>query len=312
MRDKVLIVGGGKMGNGIAAVSALAGNPTVIYGKNPASNTRSLPAARAAIDELVGYGLNTEAQAADAYKMISVTDSLEDGLKDCFVVIEAIYEDVALKRELFAQLDGALPENIPILSNTSGLRITDIAADTKHPERCFTAHFWLPAHLIPLVEVVIGDMSDPDMANDIADMLRKWGKSPVIVNRDLPGQLANRILQAIIRESVNIVEMGLASAEDVDTAIKMGMALRFPVWGPLEHVDAVGFDICSSVQNTVLPEISDRKEASPMFTEMMERGELGFKTGKGFYDWSKKDMDSLVKRRNDFIVNSLREINKNK
>lgn len=125
-------------------------------------------------------------------------------------------------------------------------------------------------------------------------MLTSWGKSPVIIKRDLPGQLANCILQAVIREAVNIVEIGLASPEDVDTAIKMGMAFRFPVWGPLEHVDAVGFDICSSVQNTVLPEISSRQDASPLFADNIQMGNLGHKTGKGFYDWSKKDMDTDI------------------
>ena len=139
-------------------------------------------------------------------------------------------------------------------------------------------------------------------------MLISWGKAPVIVKKDLPGQLANRILQAVIREAVNIVETGLASPEDVDTAVKMGMALRFPVWGPLEHVDAAGLDLCCSVQNTVLPEISGRNNASPLFTSLIQNGSLGYKTGRGFYDWSKKDMNALVKRRNDFIVHALKKI----
>ena len=205
-------------------------------------------------------------------------------------------------------MDTALPPEVPILSNTSGLRISDIAKKTKHPERTLTAHFWLPANLIPLVEVVIGDQSSPELAERIKTYLTGWGKKPVIVKRDLPGQLANRILQAVIREAVNIVEIGLASAEDVDTAIKMGMALRFPVWGPLEHVDAVGFDICESVQNMVLPEIADRKSASSLFANMRSQGSLGHKTGKGFYDWSKKDMNALVKKRNEFIVHALKKI----
>ena len=145
----------------------------------------------------------------------------------------------------------------------------------------------------------------------MSEMLKTWGKSPVIVKRDLPGQLANRILQAVIREAVNIVEIGLASAEDVDTAIKMGMALRFPVWGPLEHVDAVGFDICGPVQDTVLPEISARQSASPLFAEKIAQGKLGYKSVEGFYDWSKKDMDALVRRRNDFIVHALKKIREN-
>jgi len=139
-------------------------------------------------------------------------------------------------------------------------------------------------------------------------MLLSWGKAPVIVKKDLPGQLANRILQAVIREAVNIVETGLASPEDVDTAIKMGMALRFPVWGPLEHVDAAGVDLCCSVQNTVLPEISGRSDASPLFSKLIDNGNLGYKSGEGFYNWSKKDMNALIKKRNEFIVHALKKI----
>ncbi len=306
MRDQVLIVGGGKMGCGIAAIAALAGNQTLVYEKYTPEQV--LANVKRNLDELASYGMCQGAE--EALAKVTVTQDLEAACAGCKVVIEAVFEKMELKQEIFAFLDERTPVEVPLLSNTSGLRITDIAAKTKHPERCLTTHFWLPANLIPLVEVVIGDRSDPGLAEAVSDMLRDWGKSPVIVKRDLPGQLANRILQAIIREAVNIVETGLATPEDVDTAIKMGMALRFPVWGPLEHVDAVGFDICAPVQNTVLPGISDRHDASPLFAQMMGRGELGYKTGKGFYDWSKKDMDALVRRRNDFIVCALKGIRK--
>lgn len=307
-RDRVLIVGSGMMGCGIAACSALAGERTVLYDAAPQALARARARTKENLDELAAQGLCTAADAEAALARVESGADLSGACGTAKLVIEAVYEDLALKQELFAQLDGLLPAQVPLLSNTSGLRITDIAAKTRHPERTLTTHFWLPANLIPLVEVVVGDRSDPALAPVVAEMLKGWGKAPVIVKRDLPGQLANRILQAVIREAVNIVETGLASAEDVDTAVKMGMALRFPVWGPLEHVDAVGLDICGPVQDTVLPEISARQTASPLFRQLMAAGELGYKSGKGFYDWSQKDMDALVKRRNDFIVHALKMI----
>lgn len=307
-RDRVLIVGSGMMGCGIAACSALAGERTVLYDAAPQALARARARTKENLDELAAQGLCTAADAEAALARVESGADLPGACGTAKLVIEAVYEDLALKQELFAQLDGLLPAQVPLLSNTSGLRITDIAAKTRHPERTLTTHFWLPANLIPLVEVVVGDRSDPALAPVVAEMLKGWGKAPVIVKRDLPGQLANRILQAVIREAVNIVETGLASAEDVDTAVKMGMALRFPVWGPLEHVDAVGLDICGPVQDTVLPEISARQTASPLFRQLMDAGELGYKSGKGFYDWSQKDMDALVKRRNDFIVHALKMI----
>lgn len=307
-RSKIAVIGGGMMGCGIATCSALAGNSTVVYDSMTDAASMIIGRVRENLAELVRYDMCNESDADAAAKRIQVIDSIEEACEETSTAIEAVFEKLELKQEVFQKLDAMLPPEVPILSNTSGLRITDISAKTKHPERTLTAHFWLPAILIPLVEVVIGDKSSPELAAKVSDMLRGWGKTPVIVKRDLPGQLANRILQAVIREAVNIVEIGLATAEDVDTAIKMGMALRFPVWGPLEHVDAVGFDICGPVQNTVLPEISARQDASPLFAEKAAQGMLGYKTGKGFYDWSKKDMDALVRLRNDFIVHSLKLI----
>ncbi len=308
MRDSVLIFGSGMMGCAIGGCAALAHNQVIMYDIDAGVREKALPRVFDNLNELSHQGLCTVEQAEEAKKLISVSDDIEKACEKAKVVIEAVFENLKVKQDVFEILDLLLPESIPILSNTSGLRITDIGAKTKHPERTLTTHFWLPANLIPLVEIVIGDNSSPELAVKVKEMLISWGKAPVIVKRDLPGQLANRILQAVIREAVNIVEIGLASPEDVDTAVKMGMALRFPVWGPLEHVDAAGLDLCGSVQNTVLPEISNRRDASPLFEKAIQEGNLGYKTGRGFYDWSKKDMTALVKKRNDFIVHALKKV----
>ena len=141
-------------------------------------------------------------------------------------------------------------------------------------------------------------------------MLKTWKKSPVLVKRDLPGQLANRVFQAIIRESIDIVSSGLASAEDVDTAIAAGMAMRFPVWGPLMHLDAIGTDLGLSVQETVLPSICADKTANPYIRNMVACGELGTKTGKGFYDWSDRSIADAMARRDKFIIESVKLVEK--
>ncbi|HBR03909.1 MAG TPA: 3-hydroxybutyryl-CoA epimerase [Ruminiclostridium sp.] len=308
MRDSVLIFGSGMMGCAIGCCAALAHNKVIMYDADSAVLQKAKKRVSDNLNELSDLGLCTMEQTEEAKKYISVSRDVTQACEQTKVVIEAVFENLEIKQNVFEMLDRLLPAAVPLLSNTSGLRITDISSRTKHPERTLTTHFWLPANLIPLVEIVIGDRSSPELAVKIKEMLISWGKAPVIVKKDLPGQLANRILQAVIREAVNIVETGLASPEDVDTAVKMGMALRFPVWGPLEHVDAAGLDLCCSVQNTVLPEISGRNNASPLFTSLIQNGSLGYKTGRGFYDWSKKDMNALVKRRNDFIVHALKKI----
>ena len=308
MRDSVIIIGSGLMGSGIAACSALAGNRTVLIDLDKARALAGVQKAYDCIDELVENDLAKDAEKAKA--LITADNSFEKYTADASLVIEAIIENLEAKQVLFEQLDALFPLEVPLVSNTSGLRITDIAARTSHPERTATTHFWFPAHLVPLVEVVVGDHTNPEVASQVCDVLRRWGKAAVLVKKDLPGQLANRILQAVIREAINIVEIGLASPEDVDTAIKAGMGIRFPVWGALEHIEAVGLDLALNVQRTVLPEISSSQTPAACLEDMVASGNLGYKTGSGFYDWSRKDMDALVKKRNAFIISARKILEK--
>ena len=232
MRDTVIIIGSGLMGSGIAACSALAGNKTVLVDINPDQLDRGLAAAKANIGELLANGLADEAGAMKARELISVSSGYEAYSHSASMVIEAVVENLEVKQNLFARLDQVFPPEVPLLSNTSGLRITDIALLTKHPERAVTTHFWFPGHLVPLVEVVVGDRTDTGIASAVRDTLKSWGKAAVLVKRDLPGQLANRILQAVIREAVNIVEIGLADPEDIDTAVKWAWGSACPCGAP--------------------------------------------------------------------------------
>lgn len=311
MIRKVVVIGSGMMGSGIASQAAIAGKVVVLNDTTLEKAESGKRKAVACIEELKRNGLVEEDVDVVSSRIIP-EPNIEKSLENVDFVIEAVFENLELKQAVFEKLDSLLPSSVPIASNTSGLRITDIAAKVKnHPERTMTTHFWMPAHLVPLVEVVLWEKTNYDMACAVKAELQTWGKAPVLVMRDLPGQLANRILQAVIREASNIVEIGLATAEDVDTAIKMGMGIRFPVWGPLEHVDAVGMELCTSVQNTVLPEISGKKEAADIFHENLEKGYLGYKSGRGFYDWSSKDMEALVNLRNNFIIQSVKFIKEN-
>lgn len=299
------------MGCGIAAVALAAGEQVTIVETNPAAQAKVEGRVQAALDELIRNDLLTGGTGR-AKPGLTVSGNLNAAAEQAEMVIEAIVEDQAAKQALFQVLDEILPPEVIISSNTSGLRITEIGAKSVHRERMATTHFWFPAHLVPLVEVVMSEDTRPETAQWLRDRLSRWGKAPVVVKQDLPGQLANRILQAVIREASSIVEMGLASAEDVDTAVKMGMGIRFPVWGPLEHVDAVGVDLCAHVQDTVLPGISAEKKANAAFQKKLQDGDLGYKTGKGFYDWSQKDMKALEQLRNDFIIQSVKFIRTHK
>ena len=310
-RDHVVVVGAGMMGSGIAAMGALAGHKVTLVDTTLERAEMGREKAIACIKLRRDNELATAEEAEKAMTNLFCDSDTAHAVENAFMVVEAIIENLEAKQVLFKQLDELLPPDVPICSNTSGLRITEISAlCEKHPERTVTTHFWLPAHLVPLVEVVMGDKTDEAVAVQVRDELKKWKKSPVLVRKDLPGQLANRVFQAIIRESIDIVASGLASAEDVDTAIAAGMAMRFPVWGPLMHLDAIGTNLGLSVQETVLPSICAEKQANTYIKDMVARGDLGAKTGSGFYDWNERSIDAAMAKRDAFIIETCKVLNK--
>jgi 3-hydroxybutyryl-CoA dehydrogenase len=300
------------MGSGIAAVAALAGNDVVLTDSDSAAATHGVAAAAAHMRQLVDGGLASGQQGERAQARLHCEADLAASVAGAFWVIEAITENLAAKQALFHRLESIVGRDVILTSNTSGLRITDIVRDVKTRDRTATTHFWFPGHLVPLVEIVMGDGTDPLVAERLRQILLGWGKAPVIVRRDLPGQLANRILQAVIREATAIVDSGLASAEDVDTAVKMGMGLRFPAWGPLEHVDTVGLELCLSVQNTVLPSLYNEIHPTPLFRRLLDEGSAGVKTGKGFHDWRKRSHGDLVTQRDRFLIQALKILGRGK
>ena len=310
MRECVAVIGRGMMGSSIGAMSALAGRKTFLIDINKEKAQAGRERALECIRVRAQNGLNTEKEAKEAADRLLCCEKIEEAADETGLVIEAIVEKMEAKQELFARLDALFPPEVFLCSNTSGLRITDISARCSHPERTVTTHFWLPGHLVPLVEVVMGDRTEEAVARKVRDELKRWKKMPVLVKRDLPGQLANRILQAIIREAVDIVGSGLASPEDVDAAIRYGMAMRFPEWGPLEHLDAIGLDLGLAVQESVLPDICGDKEPGAYLRRLVEEGHLGVKSKKGFYDWERHDIEKDIKKRDQFIIEAVKLVNK--
>lgn len=306
MTGSVAVIGSGMMGSSIAAMSALAGNRTLMIDLNMDKALTGRKNALECIKMRADNGLNTQEEAAIGADNLICCDSLKEAAGEIGLVIEAIVEHLQEKQALFAELDELLLPDVPICSNTSGLRITDISAKCVHPERTVTTHFWLPGHLVPLVELVMGEKTREDIALCVRDELRRWKKTPVLVKRDLPGQLANRIFQAIIREAIDIVASGLASAEDVDAAISYGMAMRFPEWGPLKHLDAIGLDLGLSVQDTVLPDICAGKQSSTYLRNLVNEGNLGVKSKQGFYDWKVHDIEKEKRKRDQFIIETVK------
>jgi 3-hydroxybutyryl-CoA dehydrogenase len=255
---------------------------------------------------LLDNGLSEKEQVAKAKERLSPSTNPEEAARSAQLFVESISENLLIKQDFFTRLDQAAPETI-LCSNTSGLSITEIAAKCQKPERILATHFWMPPYLIPLVEVIAGRRTDLDIAWKVMGLLKTCGKVPVLVRKDVPGQLGNRIQYAMIRECLHIVAEGIATAEDVDLAIKKGFGLRLPVYGVFEHMDLVGLDLFQSVLDYLARELSDAKETPPIHLDKIAKGELGAKSGQGFLDWPEGKADQVKARRDGFIMEFLRQ-----
>jgi len=301
----VAVAGTGMMGPGIAATFALAGRKATIVSRTAENAAKGVITAKSLIEVLAKNGLADPAQAKEAAGRLSPSTDPEGAARSAQLFVESIAESLPIKQDYFARLDKAAPDTI-LCSNTSGISITEIAAKCVKPERVLTTHFWNPPYIMPLVEVVLGKRTDIKIAEQVVALLHACNKVPVLVRKDVPGQLGNRIQHAMIRECMHIVAEGIATAEDVDLAVKAGVGLRFPVYGVFEHADMVGLDLAKAVQDYVVPDLSTVRGAAAIHNAKIEKGETGVKAGKGFLEWPAGKAEAVRARRDAFIMQFLR------
>jgi len=299
---RIAVLGAGTMGPGIAAAFASAGHSASLWARTPERARTGVEAAAELTRFLSDAGLATAAGPAD--ERIAEAGALEDAAS-ADVVVEAVSEELETKRTLLAEVDGLLPPERLIATNTSGLRVTDIAAPLRHRERVVAMHFWNPAHLMPLVEVGGGE-DTPDQALEAAvELVRGIGKQPVRLRREVLGFLGTRLQQAVVREAIALLEEGVASAEDIDLAVRTSFGIRFPVVGPLESADLTGLDVIEAIHRYLLPDLDRSVEPQRALSERVAAGALGTKTGRGFHDWTRRDAGELARRRDEELVRRL-------
>ena len=299
------VIGTGMMGPGIALTLALGGLRTTLLSRTAEGAKLGVEKVRAQAGFLAGNQLIDAAQAAAAVELVTGSMAFDETIGGAGLVVESGPEDLAYKRELFARMD-ALTPRAALASNTSGLSITAIASRCGRPERVLTTHFWNPPHLMPLVELVQGDKTLPEVTEAVRDLLRACGKTPVVVRQDRPGQLGNRLQMALVREAAHIVAEGIADADDVDTVVKNGFGLRMPAYGIFEHMDVAGLDLAISVLEYVARDLYNEPRAPEHLRGLVREGNLGVKTGKGYYDWSVKSAEGVKAGRDAFLVEVLR------
>ncbi|MEH7415345.1 3-hydroxyacyl-CoA dehydrogenase family protein [Neobacillus drentensis] len=276
------VVGAGSMGTGIANLAAINGFNVILRDVEERFLEGSMQRMSKFMDKSVARGKMTEDQKQEALGRIQTTTRLED-LKDADVVIEAVLEDLNLKKEVFSALDKIVREGVILATNTSSMSITEIAAATKRPELVAGMHFFNPAQLMKLVEVVRGYKTSDETVQELKALSKRLTKEPVEVKKDSPGFIVNRIMLPQFIEAIKLVEEGVASYEDIDKAVKLG--LNYPM-GPFELQDFAGVEIGLHVMEYFKEEFNNNQFAPPLLLKQLVRaGRLGKKTGAGFYDY---------------------------
>ena len=290
---RAVIVGGGTMGADIAVVLARAGCRTTVV--------ETAAARHEALTKHLAQGLDSLG-CADRRPLLDIQPSLQGcDWAAVDLVIECIPEKLPAKQALFAELVDLAREDAVLCSNSSSFPISAIAAGLPGARRMLGLHYFMPAHLVPLVEVVLGAQSDPSLGESLCGFVRGCGMVPVLVRKDLPGFLANRLQHALAREAFALIDAGVASPADVDAAVRFGFGFRFLAAGPILQRDHAGLDVHSAAAATMYPDLASNTVPSPSLTSRVEQGKLGMKTGEGFYTWTAQSIAAERKRYDNLL-----------
>jgi len=285
---RIAIIGAGLMGHGIAQVFAVAGHPVTVF--DPSAE--ALASLRERITRnLIDLGLNPAA----AQRVTPVADMAE-AVREADVLFEAGPENLAFKQQLFGELEALCPAHTLLASNTSVIPITAIMQGLKTGHRAMGTHWWNPPYLVPLVEVIKTPHTEATLAQQMYDLLAAVGKTPAMVEKDVPGFIGNRLQHALWREAVALVADGVCDAATVDTVVKASFGRRLPVLGPLENADLVGVDLTQAIHQTVLGDLNRDTGPNPYLQQLIDQGRLGMKTGEGFQRWTPEQQDELRAR----------------
>jgi 3-hydroxybutyryl-CoA dehydrogenase len=292
--QKIGVIGGGLMGHGIAYLLAAAGHTIGVFEPMPEIRA-TLPKRLQAIADLFG-------DDAALLENVSAHDQLGSAVAGASFVFEAAPEKLPLKQKIFAELESAVAPDTILASNSSAIPSTEIGRHLKHRERVVGTHFWNPPHLVPLVEVIESEKTSGNVLRATMELLRRAGKTPVHVRRDVPGFVGNRLQHALKREAIALVAAGVCDAETIDIVVKEGPGARMAVLGPMEQSDLVGLDLTLDIAEVLYADLDRTAGPHAFLRQKVGDGKLGMKTGEGFRHWTPETAGAVRERLSRFLV----------
>ncbi|WP_378941268.1 5-formyl-3-hydroxy-2-methylpyridine 4-carboxylate 5-dehydrogenase [Mesorhizobium sp. ANAO-SY3R2] len=290
MIRRVALIGLGTMGPGIAARLSRGGLEVAAYDVSPAAVERArgmLDAAGGVLDQL---GISAPAGGAGSVRFAGTIAETVEGAD---LVIENVPENIDIKAETYRALDPLIGPSVIVASDTSGIPITKLQAHISHPERFVGMHWSNPPHIIPMIEVIGGERTEPKTVATIRDLIRSLGLLPVVVKKDVPGFVENRVLYALLREAVDLVERGVIEPEDLDTCVSWGIGYKIAVVGPMALLDMAGLDIYKSVSSFLNADLADRKDIAQLVLDKAKDGKFGIKSGEGMFAYTPEGIGKL-------------------
>jgi 3-hydroxybutyryl-CoA dehydrogenase len=293
-RETIGVIGAGLMGHGIAYRFAASGHRVGIY--EPAAELR------ASLRQRLGVIVDLLGDDPTCLDNIAVHDALAQAVKDAALVIEAAPENLALKQQIFADLEAIVAPAAILASNSSAIPSTEIGRQLQHRERVLGTHFWNPPHLVALVEVVQTEKTSDAVIARTMEITRAAGWKPVHVRKDIPGFIGNRLQHALKREAIALIADGVCDAETLDDVVKNGFGARLGVLGPLEQSDLVGLDLTLDIHNTLIQHLDRSAGPHPFLRDKVAHGKLGMKTGEGFRRWTPQQAEDVRRRLSEFLA----------
>ena len=291
--SRIGVIGAGLMGQGIALNFALGGFDVYLNDTTDESLEKALENIDISLGTMKSVGLADEAGAAAVPSRIHTSTSLAETVADVDFVVEAVFEDMDVKHDVFARLDELSPPRTILSSNTSSFMSSQLAPATNRPDKVVVANWWNPPFLLPLIEVVRGPETSDETIDTTAALFTRLGKRPVVLQKESLGFIGNRMQFALLREAISIVQQGIATPQDVDEVVKTSFGRRLAVAGPFEVFDLAGWDTISHIIDQLFPVIESSPDSPALIEDKVKRGELGVKSGAGFYPWRDEDVTAF-------------------